>query len=71
MLNSMDKSTNLNEEYIEDIFIIMNKNELFFDFPLTNETMFKTGKNRAFCFNELKTLDKHIDIPEKYHYHCQ
>ena len=71
MLNSMYKSTNLNEEYIEDIFIIMNKNELYFDFPLTNDTMFKTGENRAFCFNELKTLEKHIDIPEKYDYHCQ
>ena len=53
MLNSMYKSTNLNEEYIEDIFIIMNKYELFFDFPLTNVTIFKTGGNRAFCFNEL------------------
>ena len=71
MLNSMYKSTNLNEEYIEDIFIIMNKNELFFDYPLSNDTMFKTGGNRAFCFNELKTLDKHIDIPEQYDYHCQ
>ena len=72
MLNSMYKSTNLNEEYIEDIFIIMNKYELFFDFPLTNVTIFKTGGNRAFCFNELNNLyKKNINIPERYDYHCQ
>ena len=71
LLNSIYKSTNLNEEYIEDIFIIMNKHELFFDYPLRNDTIFKTGINRAFCFNELKNQLEQIIIPERYDYHCQ
>ena len=71
MMSSMYNSTNLNEEYIENIFIIMNKNELFLDFPLTNDTMFKTGTNRAFCFNELNQQEEKINIPENYDYHCQ
>ena len=72
MLNAMYNSTNLKEEYIEDIFIIMNKNELFFDFPLANDTMFRTGGNRAFCFNEIRNLEEEkITIPTRYDYHCQ
>ena len=72
MLNAMYNSTNLNEEYIEDIFIIMNKNKLFFDFPLSNDTMFRTGGNRAFCFNEIRNLEEEkVTIPNRYDYHCQ
>ena len=71
MLNAMYKSTNSIEDYIENIFIIMNKNELFFDYPLTNDTIFRTGINRAFCFNELKNLEEKIMIPSRYDYHCQ
>ena len=72
MLNAMYNSTNLKEEYIEDIFIIMNKNEIFFDFPLSNDTMFKMGGNRAFCFNEFRNLEEEkVAIPNRYDYHCQ
>ena len=72
MLSSMYNSTNINEENIENIFMIMNKYEIYLDFPLTNDTVFKTGKNRAFCFNELNGQpDGKIVIPERYDYHCQ
>ena len=71
MMSAMYNSTNLNEEYIENIFIIMNKNELFLDFPETNDTMFITGTNRAFCFNELNQEEEKINIPKNYDYHCQ
>ena len=67
----MYNSTNLNEDYIENIFIIGNKYELFMDYPLTNDTMFKTGENRAFCINELKNQAEKIIIPDRYDYHCQ
>ena len=72
MLSSMYQSTNKNEQNIENIFMIMNKYEIYLDFPLTNDTIFKTGKNRAFCFNELNgQVDGKIVIPERYDYHCQ
>ena len=71
ILNVVYNSTNLNEEYIENIYIIINKHELFYDYPLTNDTMFKMGSNRIFCFNELTGEEKKIIIPEKYDYHCQ
>ena len=71
LLGSMYNSTNLNEDYIENIFIIGNKYELFMDYPLTNDTMFKTGENRAFCINELKNQAEKIIIPDRYDYHCQ
>ena len=77
LLNAIYKSINFKENYVENIFIINNKKEIFYDYPLTNETYFKNGNNRAFCFNEmLQELEENQKIdellmPKKYDYHCQ
>ena len=74
LLNAIYKSANYHEEYIENIFIINNKKELFYDFPLSNDTYFKKGNKRIFCYNEIKGTMEQLDqiiMPKEYDYHCQ
>ena len=74
LLNSIYTSINYKESYVENIYIINKKKELFYDFPLVNETYFKKGNHRTFCFNEIKgELEKFDEIimPEIYDFHCQ
>ena len=74
LLNAIYKSINFKEHYVENIFVINNKKEIFYDYPLTGETYFKNGNNRAFCFNEMTQNNEKVDellMPDKYDYHCQ
>ena len=74
LLYSVYKSINFKEQYVENIFIITNKKHLFYDYPLVNDSYFKEGKNRAFCFNEIKGESEQLDeiiMPNIYDYHCQ
>lgn len=75
LLNSIYNSTNYNETYIENIFIINNKKELFYDFPVSNDTYFNKRNNRVFCFNEIEgTISDQMAViimPSIYDYHCQ
>ena len=75
LLNSIYNSTNYNETYIENIFIINNKKELFYDFPVSNDTYFNKRNNRVFCFNEIEgTINDQMAViimPSIYDYHCQ
>ena len=76
LLYSILKSVNYKETNIENFFIINHKKEIFYDFPLVNDTYFKKGNNRAFCFNEIKAesennIIEQIIKPERYDFHCQ
>ena len=74
LLYAIYKSINYKEQYVDNIYIIKNKKQLFYDYPLTSDTLFKEGNNRAFCFNEIKGESEKLDkiiMPNIYDYHCQ
>ena len=74
LLYSIYTSINYQELYVENIYIINNKKELFYDYPLEFNTYFKKGTNPAFCFNEIKGEPENKDeiiMPDIYDYHCQ
>ena len=74
LLYSIFNSINYKESYVENIYIINNKKELFYDYPLTKDTYFKKIKNRAFCFNEIHEENQILDqilMPSMYDYLCQ
>ena len=76
LLYSILKSTNNQEKFIENIFVIAHEKEIFYDFPLSNDTYFRKGNKRAFCFNEILGYEEgqkveQIIRPDRYDYHCQ
>ncbi len=74
LLFSIYTSINYQEPYVENIYIINNKKELFYDYPLGKDTYFKNIKNRAFCFNGIQGENQIFDqifMPNMYDYHCQ
>ena len=74
LLNSNFSNINFKESYVENIYIINKKKELFYDFPLVKDTYFKKGNHKSFCFNEIKGVFENFDeiiMPDIYDFHCQ